>query len=203
MSSATDLKAPGAGRSVIDEGTIVKGSIVAASPVVVFGVLEGEVTGPALEVEAGGKLVGKARVTELRCRGELSGEFDAEELTLTGRVHDQTVIRARTLVVSPAPGQHDESGSGPAATFGECQIDVGELPGKEQVIARAREATGDKPQGVPELMTLARRQAPRPPPLRAELARPVPVRGELAAPPPTAIASATDKPDTAAKIIMS
>jgi cytoskeletal protein CcmA (bactofilin family) len=119
---------PPRSRSVVDQGTTFKGAITSSSTVVVLGVLEGEVTGPAVEVEAGGVVVGKLKVGELRSRGELAGEFDADDVELSGRVRDGTVIRAKALLVAPAAGAGPEA----QATFGECQIEVGELPAIEQ-----------------------------------------------------------------------
>ena len=43
-----------------------------------MGRVEGDLTGPSVEVTESGVLSGKAKVTELRSRGELAGEFDAE-----------------------------------------------------------------------------------------------------------------------------
>ena len=88
-------------KTVIDEGTEFKGSLTATHPVVARGRIEGDLTGPELEVAATGVVVGKAKVTELHSSGELSGTFEAEEATfaasdaraqttsstLTGRSH--------------------------------------------------------------------------------------------------------------------
>jgi cytoskeletal protein CcmA (bactofilin family) len=122
---------PGARKSVVDQGTTFKGAITSSSTVVVLGVLEGEVNGPAVEVEAGGVVVGKAKVTELRSRGELAGEFEADDVELAGRVRDGTVIRAKALLVSPGAAAEGQ------ATFGECQIEVGDLPAIEQAKQQA------------------------------------------------------------------
>jgi hypothetical protein len=119
----------GGKRSVIDQGTTFNG--------------------PAVEVEAGGVLLGKAKVTELRSRGELAGEYDADDVELTGRVRDGTVIRAKALLVAPSSGFTREGE--PQAMFGECQIEVGEQPSKEEAVARALANTriaGEQPQPV-------------------------------------------------------
>src|SRR5829696_1828307 len=92
----------GSNGNVVDEGTIFKGVITSSSTVTVRGVLEGEVEGPALEIEPGGVLIGKAKVTELRSRGELAGQFQADDVELSGRVRDDTIIRATSLLVSPS-----------------------------------------------------------------------------------------------------
>ena len=105
------------------------------STVTVRGVLEGEVEGPALEVEQGGVLIGKAKVTELRSRGELAGHFEANDVELSGKVRDDTIIRAAALLVSPTLGAGSD-GAEPQAVFGGCQLEVGEVPSKDEIIKR-------------------------------------------------------------------
>jgi hypothetical protein len=171
------------GHSVVDRGTTLKGTLAASSPVLVLGTLDGEVTGPGVEIEAGGKLVGKAKVGQLRCRGELSGEFDADEVELTGLVHEQTVICARTLLVSAEPGRDGK----PAVTFGACLIQVGDPPSKEQVISETLAASAapdplPAPAPVPAPVIEPQRPAsPRPGPVRAELPGRASIKGELSA----------------------
>ena len=48
-------RAPDGRASVIDQGAVFKGTITATSTVIVRGVLEGEITGPGLEVDAIGR----------------------------------------------------------------------------------------------------------------------------------------------------
>jgi cytoskeletal protein CcmA (bactofilin family) len=124
--------------NVIDEGSTFKGVISGNSTVTVRGVLEGEVEGPALEVEPGGVLIGKAKVTELRSRGELAGQFEATDVELSGKVRDDTVIRAAALVVTSGLGA---DGTEPQAVFGGCQLEVGEVPSKEEIIRKVLAAS--------------------------------------------------------------
>jgi cytoskeletal protein CcmA (bactofilin family) len=126
--------------NVIDEGSTFKGVISGNSTVTVRGVLEGEVEGPALEVEQGGVLIGKAKVTELRSRGELAGHFDANDVELSGKVRDDTIIRAAALLVSPTLGAGSD-GAEPQAVFGGCQLEVGEVPSKDEIIKRVLAAS--------------------------------------------------------------
>ena len=136
--------------NVIDEGSTFKGVISGNSTVTIRGVLEGEVEGPALEVEQGGVLIGKAKVTELRSRGELAGQFDASDVELSGKVRDDTIIRAAALLVSPSIGGGSE-GAEPQAVFGGCQLEVGEVPSKDEIIRRvlsANKAEGSVSIGV-------------------------------------------------------
>ena len=72
-------------KTLIDEGTEFKGTLTSSSAIVVMGRVEGQMTGPSVEVTETGVLSGKAKVTELRSRGELAGEFDADIVELSGR----------------------------------------------------------------------------------------------------------------------
>jgi cytoskeletal protein CcmA (bactofilin family) len=131
--------------NVIDEGSTFKGVISGNSTVTIRGTLEGEVEGPALEVEQGGVLVGKAKVTELRSRGELAGQFEANDVELSGKVRDDTIIRAANLLVAATVGAGSD-GAEPQAVFGGCQLEVGEVPSKEEIIRRVLSA--GKPDGT-------------------------------------------------------
>src|ERR1700759_1793658 len=87
-------------KTLIEEGTELKGTLTSTCPIVGKGRVEGELTGPAVEVADRGVLSGKAKVTELRSRGEIAGEFDAKVVELSGRVRDKTIIPAESLEVS-------------------------------------------------------------------------------------------------------
>jgi cytoskeletal protein CcmA (bactofilin family) len=97
-----------------------------------MGRVDGEMTGPSVEVTESGTLCGKAKVTELRSRGELAGEFDAQVVELSGRVRDKTLIRAQSLEVSL---KRDDGRI--EVVFGECELAVGEAPDKAKSIAGA------------------------------------------------------------------
>ena len=120
-------------RTLIEEGTELKGTLTSTCPIVVQGRVEGDMTGPSVEVTESGVLSGKAKVTELRSRGELAGEFDAQVVELSGRVRDKTIIRAQSLEVSlrRAEGRIE-------MVFGDCELAVGEAPDKAKAIAGAR-----------------------------------------------------------------
>jgi len=120
-------------KTLIEEGTEFKGTLTSSCAIVVMGKVEGEMTGPSVEVTESGILCGKAKVTELRSRGELAGEFDAEVVELSGRVRDKTLIRAKSLEVSL---QRTEGRV--EAVFGDCELAVGEAPDKARAV---REAT--------------------------------------------------------------
>ncbi|APR77201.1 Hypothetical protein A7982_02548 [Minicystis rosea] len=118
MNDATNGK-----RTLVEEGTELKGSLTSSCPILVKGRIEGEVKAPALTVSPSGAVHGRAKVGELDADGELSGEFDADVVALSGTVKDRTVIRAKTLNVKLAPdnGKHQ-------VLFGECDLEVGDPP---------------------------------------------------------------------------
>jgi cytoskeletal protein CcmA (bactofilin family) len=132
MAKAGNGRAPEGRASVIDQGTVFKGTITASSNVIVRGVLEGEVTGPGLEVEASGVVVGHAKVTKLRSKGELEGTYEAEQAEVFGRLRDGVLIRADSLTVA-----NSEEDTLTHVFFGECELEIGPLPSQEQAVNEA------------------------------------------------------------------
>jgi cytoskeletal protein CcmA (bactofilin family) len=118
-------------RTLIEEGTELKGTLTSTCPIVVMGRVEGDLTGPSVEVTESGVLSGKAKVTELHSRGELAGEFDADMVQLSGRVRDKTRIRAQSLEVrlTREDGRTE-------MVFGDCELAVGDAPDKAKAIAQ-------------------------------------------------------------------
>jgi cytoskeletal protein CcmA (bactofilin family) len=127
-------------KTLIEEGTELKGTLTSTCPIVVQGRVEGEMTGPSVEVTESGVLSGKAKVTELRSRGEIAGEFDAKLVELSGRVRDKTIIRAESLVVT----LRREEGR-IEMVFGDCELAVGDAPDKAKAIAAGRTNGRGKP----------------------------------------------------------
>ncbi len=121
MSDASEKK------TLVEEGTEFKGSLTSKCPVEVRGKVEGDLAAPSLHVSDSGAVHGKVRVERLESSGEISGEFDADAIHLSGVVKDNTVIRAKTLEVRLAP----PSGNKMQVIFGEVAIDVGDAPAKE------------------------------------------------------------------------
>jgi cytoskeletal protein CcmA (bactofilin family) len=119
-------------RTLIEDGTELKGTLTSTCPIVVMGRVEGDLTGPSVEVTESGVVNGKAKVTELRSRGELAGEFDAERVELSGRVRDKTRIRAQSLEVSLK-----REDARIEMVFGDCELAVGDAPDKAKAIASA------------------------------------------------------------------
>jgi cytoskeletal protein CcmA (bactofilin family) len=120
-------------KTLIEEGTELKGTLTSTCPIVVQGRVEGELSGPSVEVADSGVLCGKAKVTELRSRGEIAGEFDAKVVELSGRVRDKTIIRAESLEVSLRRNEGRIE-----MVFGDCELAVGDAPDKGKAIAAAR-----------------------------------------------------------------
>lgn len=113
-------------KTLVEEGTEFKGTMTSTCPVTVNGRIEGELSAPRLDVTSTGAVVGKIKADRLTSRGQLSGEIDAGDLSLSGSVGSNTVIRAKNLEVklSPSAGRMQ-------VTFGECTLDVGDEPSKE------------------------------------------------------------------------
>jgi cytoskeletal protein CcmA (bactofilin family) len=119
---------PSGKRTLIEEGTAITGNLASSCPIVVMGRIEGEISGPSMEVAESGVVAGRVKVTALRSRGEVAGELEAETIQLSGRVRDETVIRAKSLQVNGTP-----------VKFGECELCIGDEPDKQRAID---EATG-------------------------------------------------------------
>jgi cytoskeletal protein CcmA (bactofilin family) len=109
-------------RTVVEEGTALRGSLASNGQVLVMGRVDGEVSGVAVEITETGAVSGRVKTPALRSRGELRGEIEAEDVELSGHVLDDTVIRAQAIaVVIPGPG-------GPTMLFGDCELEIGEAP---------------------------------------------------------------------------
>jgi cytoskeletal protein CcmA (bactofilin family) len=135
--------------TLVEEGTEFKGTMSSSCPIVVMGKVEGNVTGPMIQVTASGVIAGNVKVKDLRSAGEVAGEVQAETVTISGKVRDKTVIRARSLQV-----QLNTEKGGMEVVFGECELAVGDEPSKEAAVAAA----------------LAAREAPAP--MKAEETKP-------------------------------
>jgi cytoskeletal protein CcmA (bactofilin family) len=125
---------PGGKHTLVEEGTEFKGTLSSKCPIVVMGKVEGDVTGPIIQVTPTGTVAGNVKVQELRSDGELAGDVQADSVRISGRVRDKTVIRARTLEVSLSAAK---PGTGMEVVFGECELAIGDEPNKEQAVAAA------------------------------------------------------------------
>jgi cytoskeletal protein CcmA (bactofilin family) len=134
---------PGAKRTLVEEGTQFKGSLSSSCPIVVRGRIDGDVSAPSLQVSSTGAVHGKVKVGSIESEGELSGEFDADVIQLSGVVRDKTVVRAKSLEVKLAPATGKMQ-----VVFGECVLDVGDSPSKEAAVGSTRES--DRPANGPD-----------------------------------------------------
>jgi cytoskeletal protein CcmA (bactofilin family) len=94
---------PKSRRTLVEQGTLFRGALSSDCPIDVNGRVEGDVNAPALAVSPVGSVHGRVRVNEIRSQGELSGEFDADVVQLSGTVREHTVIRAKSLEMKLAP----------------------------------------------------------------------------------------------------
>jgi cytoskeletal protein CcmA (bactofilin family) len=135
----------GSRQTVIEEGTGFKGDFNSDCPIVVKGRIEGQMTAPSLTVDATGSVSGTVKVKELRSEGVIAGEYDADYVKLSGAVKDNTIIRAKTLEVhlSPPSGRMQ-------ITFGQCELEVGDVPDKGAVIAAAEGGGAEPAPSEPE-----------------------------------------------------
>jgi len=109
-------------KTVVEEGTALRGALNSNGQVLVMGRVDGEVSGVAVEITESGAVSGRVRTPALRSRGELRGEISADDVEISGHVLDDTVIRAQALAVTiPGPG-------GAAVLFGDCELEIGEAP---------------------------------------------------------------------------
>lgn len=116
-------------RTIIESGTEIDGAIKSERPIILSGSVKGQITSPSLDVTQEGTIKGTVKVNRFSCKGEVGGEVIAETVELSGRVCDATVIKSKSIDVKLAKG---ESGSGVAVTFGNCELQVGDLPAKKQ-----------------------------------------------------------------------
>ena len=137
-------------RTIVELGTHLEGSLTSSCPVVLNGKLDGEMSGPSLEVSATGSVKGKIKVEQIVCDGEMSGEFDADVVRLSGVVHDESIVRAKSLEVKLAGANGQKN-----VTFGSCSLEVGELPDKEAIIRASRDGRSLRPAEPAERIDLA------------------------------------------------
>lgn len=126
-------------QTLIEEETTFKGSLDSKCPIVVNGTVEGDLSGPALLVNVGGTVEGNVKAAVIRSDGQLQGTFEAERFYLSGRVCDNTTIRAKTLEVKLAKAEEAP------IIFGECLIEIGDTPNLEEILKRMEKSKVAKP----------------------------------------------------------
>jgi cytoskeletal protein CcmA (bactofilin family) len=126
-------------QTIIEDGTEFDGTIKSQCEIVLRGKLKGDVSAPALTVAPSGSVQGKVKVSRLKAEGEIAGDLEAESIQLSGRVSDQTVIRAKTLEVALTQPQ-----GGLQVTFGNCDLHVGEKNARSQDRGKSSTSTKEK-----------------------------------------------------------
>jgi cytoskeletal protein CcmA (bactofilin family) len=129
-------------RTLVEEGTELRGTLKSKCPVVVNGSIDGEITAPSLTITRSGTVLGSVKAERLRSEGTLAGNIDAQDVFLSGTVRDNTVLKAKTLEVKLT----SERGK-LEVTFGECVLDVGEEPRVRESVAPEVNGRRSKPPG--------------------------------------------------------
>jgi cytoskeletal protein CcmA (bactofilin family) len=127
-------------RTIIETGTEIDGAIKSQRPIVLSGSIKGQITAPSLDVTQEGAVTGTIKVSRFSCKGAVGGEVDAESVELSGRVCDATVIKSKTLDVKLGQGN-----SNVEVTFGNCELQVGELQDRTKVKPVATTSAASKP----------------------------------------------------------
>jgi len=161
----SEAKPNGGPRTLVEEGTHLKGSLSSTCPIDVKGRVDGELTAPSLTVSASGAVHGKVKVADLLSEGEISGEVDADVVRLSGVVKDNTVLRARTIEVKLSSTKGKVQ-----VTFGECVLEVGEAPtreaetGKKDDVAKAAQPAAPQEPELPRSIPPPPQTTPSAPP---------------------------------------
>lgn len=132
-------------QTIVEDGTEFEGTMKSTCPVAVSGKVKGQVSAPSMTVMTSGAVHGQIKVQQLKSQGEISGEIDADSVELSGRVSDQTTIRAKSLEVLLNQKSGDDKLQ---VTFGNCDLHVGE-PRKVSIPVPAA-TNGHKDNGKPE-----------------------------------------------------
>jgi cytoskeletal protein CcmA (bactofilin family) len=114
-------------KTIIEKGTEFDGAVSSTCGIMLSGKMKGELSAPSLTVTESGSVHGQVMVEQLKSQGEISGEIDADIVELSGKVNDDTVIRANTLEV-----KLDQPDGGLRVAFGNCSLRVGEKPNQRK-----------------------------------------------------------------------
>jgi cytoskeletal protein CcmA (bactofilin family) len=131
-------------KTLVEEGTELKGSISSKCPIVVRGKIEGDLAAPALTVSESGAVHGMVKVGQLTSEGEIAGEFDADSISLSGTVKDNTIVRAKTLEVKLS-----STTSKMQIVFGETTLEVGDAPAKDMQQSPSKRNKREEKESVP------------------------------------------------------
>jgi cytoskeletal protein CcmA (bactofilin family) len=126
-------------QTIIENGTEFDGAMSSTCAITLSGKMKGELSAPALTVTETGAVHGQVMVEQLKSQGEVSGEIDADIVELSGKVNDNTVIRANTLEV-----KLDQPDGGLRVAFGNCSLRVGEKVANHKQSKSERSAEANK-----------------------------------------------------------
>jgi cytoskeletal protein CcmA (bactofilin family) len=113
-------------QTVVEDGTELKGKLTSSCPVVINGIVDGELNAPEVTVATTGTVSGAIKAKRVRSQGTLSGSVEATDVFVSGTVKSNTTIVAKSLEVRLSPERGKLQ-----VTFGECTLDVGDEPTKE------------------------------------------------------------------------
>ena len=126
-------------QTVVEDGSELKGKLTSSCPVVINGVVDGELNAPEVTVASTGVVSGAIKAKRIRSQGTLSGSVEATDVFVSGTVRSNTTIVAKSLEVRLSPERGKLQ-----VTFGECTLDVGDEPTKDASLDnRARTAQND------------------------------------------------------------
>jgi cytoskeletal protein CcmA (bactofilin family) len=92
-------------RTLVEEGTLFKGTLTSQCPIVVHGSIDGDVNATAISVSTTGSIAGKVTAGAFKSDGKIAGTFEVDTAELAGTVEKNTLIRATSLslkLVAPA-----------------------------------------------------------------------------------------------------
>jgi cytoskeletal protein CcmA (bactofilin family) len=113
-------------QTTVEEGTQFKGTLSSNCPVLVRGVVDGDLTAPSVIVSESGSVTGNVKAECIRSEGVIAGRVDADDVYLSGSVRSDTMIRAKNLEVKLERAEGKLQ-----VTFGECILDIGDDPSGE------------------------------------------------------------------------
>jgi cytoskeletal protein CcmA (bactofilin family) len=128
-------------QTVLEAGTVFKGTLKSSCPILVNGTIEGEVSAPELTIGRSGALLGGIKAEKVHFRGTLSGNVEAGEVFLAGVVRSNTVIKAKRLEVKLGSDKGQLE-----VRFGECNLEVSDAPLEQEALVPSDEelvATAD------------------------------------------------------------
>lgn len=116
-------------KTLVEEGTEFSGKLKAKCRVVVKGEIDGELEAPAVDVADTGSVTGTLKAQRVTSHGAIKGTIEVDDITLAGKVHSDTTIRAKTLEVKPATQAGDL-----LVTFGDCVLEIGDMSADQPTV---------------------------------------------------------------------